>query len=386
MVMEEIYLDNAATTFPKPECVYQTMDEIARTGAVNAGRGSYALARKASGLIESTRKQIKELAGADDVAEVVFTASATLACNLILGGFEWKQTDIVYVSPFEHNAMMRVLHHYQKQYGFKILELALDKESLELDLPQIRFQFTREHPTVVVMSHVSNVTGYILPVDEVAESAKQYGAVVAVDGSQALGLVPVKLKESGIDFYVFAGHKTLYGPFGVGGFISGENVSLKPFLSGGTGSDSLNPDMPGQMPGVLEPGSPNIVAIAGLYASLEDDCDREAELFRERKLAEYLTENLKKVDGVLMYLPQDETKRTGIVSFSIEGYRADEVGMLLDEDYHIAVRTGYQCAPLIHKYLKDEIYGGVIRVGIGRFTKQSELETLVKAIEEIAEG
>ena len=384
--MEEIYLDNAATTFPKPECVYQAMDEIARTGAVNAGRGSYALARKASGLIESTRKQIKELAGADDVAEVVFTASATLACNLILGGFEWKQTDIVYVSPFEHNAMMRVLHHYQKQYGFKILELALDKESLELDLPQIRFQFTREHPTVVVMSHVSNVTGYILPVDEVAESAKQYGAVVAVDGSQALGLVPVKLKESGIDFYVFAGHKTLYGPFGVGGFISGENVSLKPFLAGGTGSDSLNPDMPGQMPGVLEPGSPNIVAIAGLYASLEDDYDREAELFRERKLAEYLTENLKKVDGVLMYLPQDETKRTGIVSFSIEGYRADEVGMLLDEDYHIAVRTGYQCAPLIHKYLKDERYGGVIRVGIGRFTKQSELETLVNAIEEIAEG
>lgn len=218
--MEEIYLDNAATTFPKPECVYQAMDEIARTGAVNAGRGSYALARQASGLIESTRKQIKELAGADDVAEVVFTASATLACNVILGGLEWKQTDIVYVSPFEHNAMMRVLYHYQKQYGFKIIELALNRESLELDLSQIRFQFTREHPTVVVMSHVSNVTGYILPINEVAESAKQYGAVVAVDGSQALGLVPVKLKESGIDFYVFAGHKTLYGPFGVGGFIS----------------------------------------------------------------------------------------------------------------------------------------------------------------------
>lgn len=384
--MEEIYLDNAATTFPKPECVYQAMDEIARTGAVNAGRGSYALARKASGLIESTRKQIKKLAGADDVAEVVFTASATLACNLILGGLEWKQTDIVYVSPFEHNAMMRVLYHYQKQYGFKILELALDKESLELDLPQIRFQFTREHPTVVVMSHVSNVTGYILPVYEVTESAKQYGAVVAVDGSQALGLVPVKLKESGIDFYVFAGHKTLYGPFGIGGFISGGNVSLKAFLAGGTGSDSLNLDMPGQMPGLLEPGSPNIVAVAGLHASLEDDCDREAEFFRERKLAEYLTENLKKTDGVLLYLPEDETKRTGIVSFSIEGYRADEVGMLLDEDYHIAVRTGYQCAPLIHKYLRDEKYGGVVRAGIGRFTKQSELETFVNAIEEIAEG
>lgn len=384
--MEEIYLDNAATTFPKPECVYQAMDEIARTGAVNAGRGSYVLARNASGLIEDTRKQIKELAGADDVAEVVFTASATFACNLILGGLEWKQTDIVYVSPFEHNAMMRVLHYYQKQYGFKIIELALDQNKLEMDLPQIKFQFTREHPTVVILSHVSNVTGYILPIDEITEYAKKYGAIVAVDGSQALGLVPVKLKDNGIDFYVFAGHKTLYGPFGVGGFISKGNITLKPFLAGGTGSDSLNPDMPGQMPGMLEPGSQNIVAIAGLHAALADGCDRKTELTRERELAEHLSRHLEEIDGVFIYFPKDKEKCTGIVSFSIDGYRADEVGMLLDEDYHIAVRTGYQCAPLIHKYLKDEKYGGVVRVGIGRFTKKSELAALINAIKEIAEG
>ena len=160
---------------------------------------------------------------------------------------------------------------------------------------------------------------------------------MAVDGSQALGLVPVKLKESGIDFYVFAGHKTLYGPFGVGGFISEGDISLKPFLVGGTGSDSLNLDMPGQMPGILEPGSPNIVAIAGLHAALEACCDMERQLSQERKFAEYLIEKLKRIDGVLLYLPWDEMKRTGIVSFSIEGYRADEVGMLLDEDYHIAL-------------------------------------------------
>ena len=385
--MEKVYyFDNAATTFPKHENVYKAMDAANRDYAVNAGRGAYALARKASEVISETRQQIMELTKTENVAEVVFTASATLACNMILGGLEWKKTDIIYVSPFEHNAMMRVLYHYQKQYGFKIIELALNRESLELELSQIRFQFTREHPTVVVMSHVSNVTGYILPINELAESAKQYGAVVAVDGSQALGLVPVKLKESGIDFYVFAGHKTLYGPFGIGGFISEGNISLKPFLAGGTGSDSLNLDMPGQMPGRLEPGSPNLVALAGLHAALEECCDMEKELLRERTFAEYLIEKLKRVEGVLLYLPWDEAKRTGIVSFSIEGYRADEAGMLLDEDYHIAVRAGYQCAPLIHKYLKDEKYGGVIRVGIGRFTKQSELEILVNAIEEIAEG
>lgn len=166
--MEEIYLDNAATTFPKPECVYQAMDEIARTGAVNAGRGSYALARQASGLIESTRKQIKELAGADDVAEVVFTASATLACNEIFGGIDWKKKRTVYVSPFEHNATMRSLFLYQKRYGFLITELALDEKGMELDQEKIRFQFMREKPDLVVMSHVSNVTGYILPVEEIA--------------------------------------------------------------------------------------------------------------------------------------------------------------------------------------------------------------------------
>ena len=142
---------------------------------------------------------------------------------------------------FEHNAMMRVLYHYQKQYGFKIIELALNRESLELDLSQIRFQFTREHPTVVVMSHVSNVTGYILPINEWQSQQNNMEQLWRWSGSQALGLVPVKLKESGIRFFMFfAGHKTLYGPFGVGGFISEGDISLKPFLVGGTGSDSLN--------------------------------------------------------------------------------------------------------------------------------------------------
>ena len=142
--MEKVYyFDNAATTFPKHENVYKAMDEANRDYAVNAGRGAYALAGKASEVISGTRQQIMELTETENVAEVVFTASATLACNVILGGLEWKQTDIVYVSPFEHNAMMRVLYHYQKQYGFKIIELALNRESLELDLSQIRFQIGR---------------------------------------------------------------------------------------------------------------------------------------------------------------------------------------------------------------------------------------------------
>lgn len=388
-----IYLDNAATTFPKPECVYQAMDEAGRTYGVNAGRGSYALAGKASGVIEETRELLKRLSGADSVAEVVFTASATVACNQIFGGLHWKETDVVYVSPFEHNAVMRVLHLLQKTYGFTIEELAIKKDKPELDLETIRFQFLRKKPDVVAVTHVSNVTGTVLPVETVAKLAAEQGAVVVVDGAQGLGLVPVCLKKLPVDFYIFAGHKTLYGPMGTGGFVQSGRIKLKPFLAGGTGSSSLDLEMSEDVTG-LEPGSPNVPALAGLHAAVEELCKRNtdspwespAELWaEEQRLTEYLVGKLKEISGVKLYLPEDRNRHAGIVAFNVEGYQASETGMILDEDYRIAVRTGYQCAPLIHKYLKDEEFHGVVRVGVGRFTTEEELETLVCAVREIAE-
>lgn len=389
-----IYLDNAATTFPKPECVYRAMEEAGRNYGVNAGRGSYVLARKASAVIEETREWIKCLSGADSVAEVVFTPSATVACNQVFGGLEWKKEDVVYVSPFEHNAVMRVLHLLQKKYGFAIEELALEEETLELDLEKIRFQFLRKKPTVVVVTHVSNVTGYILPVEEVAKSAAEQGAVVVVDGSQGLGLVPVCLKNLPVDFYIFAGHKTLYGPVGTGGFLQSGRIALKPFLAGGTGSSSLDLEMYSDVTG-LEPGSPNVPAIAGLRAAVAELCgkaggfawEKVSEILeREQGMTEYLIDRLEKIPGVNLYLPKDRKRRAGIVAFNVEGYQASEVGMLLDEDYGIAVRTGYQCAPLIHKHLQTEEFLGVVRAGVGRFTTEEELEALADAVREIAEG
>lgn len=389
-----IYLDNAATTFPKPECVYRAMEEAGRNYGVNAGRGSYALAREASAVIEETREWIKCLSGADSVAEVVFTPSATVACNQVFGGLEWKKEDVVYVSPFEHNAVMRVLHLLQKRYGFAIEELALAEETLELDLEKIRFQFLRKKPTVVAVTHVSNVTGYILPVEEVAKSAAEQGAVVVVDGSQGLGLVPVCLKNLPVDFYIFAGHKTLYGPVGTGGFLQSGRIALKPYLAGGTGSSSLDLEMSYDVTG-LEPGSPNVPAIAGLRAAVAELCgeaggiawEKVSEVLeRERRMAEYLINRLGEIPGVKLYLPKDRKRRAGIVAFNVEGYQASEVGMLLDEDYGIAVRTGYQCAPLIHKYLRTEEFLGVVRAGVGRFTTEEELEALADAVREIAEG
>lgn len=388
MMEKCIYLDNAATTFPKPEAVYQAMDETNRHYAVNAGRGSYALAGHAAAVIAETRTLLKQISGADETIEVVLTSSATIACNQLLGGIDWKSEDTVYVSPFEHNAVMRVLALQQEKYHFSIEELALDEESFLLDLEKIQFQFLRKNPSVVVMSHVSNVTGYILPVEQVAAFAKEYGALVVVDGAQGLGLVPVCLHETDIDAYVFAGHKTLYGPFGTGGFLIRERICeagrVKPVLAGGTGSDSLNLKMPQTGELVFEPGSPNIVAIAGLHAALQELCSRNGSLFtQERQQTEYLIEKFSHIPEIKLYLPADKERHVGIVSFSMEGYQASDVGMILDQDYQIAVRTGYQCAPLIHKYLRDESSGGVVRVGIGRYTTTEELDALVDAVRDM---
>lgn len=390
----EIYLDNAATTFPKPEQVYQALDQANREYAVNAGRGSYALARKADSLIAETRKAIKLLAHAEDMAEVIFTPSATMACNQVLGGLPWSKEDVVYVSPYEHNAVMRVLHLLQKKYGFAIEELAIDKDTLELDLEKIKYQFMQEPPSVLCITHVSNVTGYVLPVEILSEMVWDWNTVVFVDGSQALGLVPVELQGSGIDFYVFAGHKTLYGPFGIGGYIQNSQKKPEIVLAGGTGSNSLNLEMPEELPGRYEPGSMNIPAIMGLRAALREfgntteemQSHRETISQKEKQLFDKMTQALSKIPEIQMYLPKNPQQQTGICSFTVEGYQSSDVGMILDEDYRIAVRCGYHCAPLIHKYLKDEGYGGTVRASVGQFHTEAEIELFVKAMEEIVRG
>ena len=422
---EFIYFDNAATTYPKSERVYKAMEEANRRLAVNAGRGSYRLAKKAASVIEETRKNILKLAKAEEVAEVVFTPSATLACNQVLGGLSWKKENTVYVTPYEHNAVMRVLHLLQQQYGFQIEELAIAPETLQLDMEKIKYQFGKRPPNVVVMSQVSNVTGYIVPWEEIARETQKYEPVVIMDGSQGFGLVPVQLKNTPVDFYIFAGHKTLYGPLGVGGYINNRGKHLKHLLAGGTGSDSLNLEMSEDTAG-YEPGSHNIVAIAGLLEATREILEKETsvkeellqeelaekrqqqeglwqkkfqqDLRREQELRQYLEEKLSKIPGVILYLGKCEQEkesivkervveeRTGIVPMNIEGYKAADVGMVLDEDYNIAVRTGYHCAPLIHKYLKDEDYAGVVRISLGKFNTKEEIDYLVKAVEEIAMG
>ena len=324
--MKSIYLDNGATTYPKPESVYKAMDDVSRNLAVNAGRGSYKLAREATELIDETREKLLNLVNGKGQMNVVLTPSATISANLIIQGMDWEKGDVCYVSPYEHNAIMRPLHLMEEKYQIEIVQLPLN-DDLTIDLEKTEYLFGVKEPKAVFITQVSNVTGYILPVEKLSEIAQKHNGKVIVDSSQSLGLININLNESPVDYMIFAGHKNLYGPLGIGGFFMKKGEKLKTVLAGGTGSDSLNLNMPQSTPGMFEPASPNIVAIAGLKAAIEE-AETDYCLEHERKLVNYIVQKISKNKNIVIYLPPDNL-RTGIMAFNINGYSASDVGMIL---------------------------------------------------------
>ena len=378
-----IYLDNAATTHPKPESVYVALDNANRNLAINSGRGSYRIAREATKLIDETKSKIMNLVNAPNGSCVVFTPSITIALNEILNGITWSNGSNVYVSPYEHNAVARTINLIAKKKNINVIELPVVKETLEIDLESMKYMFAKNQPLCVCCTHISNVTGYILPVENIFEIAKQYRAITVLDTAQSMGLIEIDSKKMNADFIAFAGHKSLYGPFGIGGFIDIGNIPLNEFIVGGTGSDSLNLDMPSRLPDKYESSSPNIVAIAGLKAALEEY--NPADIFaKEKELTKYLVKRLSAIEDVTLYIPPED-KHIGVVSFNLKNYKAEDLGMILDTDFNIAVRTGYHCAPYIHKLLKDDENTGTVRVGLGRFNTRKDVDALTAAIEELNE-
>lgn len=376
-----IYLDNAATTFPKPESVYRKMDWANRNIAVNAGRGSYKAAQEASKLIENTRKKLLEIIYGIGVEIAVLTSSATASMNIILNGLDLTKDDVIYVSPYEHNAVARTLHRISKEKAIHIVELPL-KDNLEIDIEKMKYMFIKDKPACVCCSHVSNVTGYILPVEKIFEIAKDYSAITILDAAQSFGLVDINVRNCKADFIVFAGHKTIYGPMGVSGFIDNSIIDLKPYFVGGTGSESLRLDMPKERPDKYEAASKDMVAIAGMHEALVV-LNRQKNFIMEKELTDYTVEKLKSIKNVILYVPQNLERHIGVISFNVRGYKSEDIGMILDEDFDIAVRTGYHCAPFIHKYLDDEKFLGTVRVGLGQFNTKEDIDQLIDAIREL---
>lgn len=381
-----IYLDNAATTFPKPECVYDRVNTIQRTLAVNVGRGGYRAASEAMHIVDEARALLASFVGATDPDCIVFTPSATIAANEIIYGLEWDSYKNVYVTPFEHNAIARPLNKISEQHGTKIRLLPFDRQTQTLDIDALEQAFAMNPPDYVFLNHVSNVTGAIIPIKTIAEKAKKYSAVVIVDGSQSIGLIPINLMETDIDFLIFAGHKNLYSSWGIGGFITNTSYKLQPILAGGTGSDSLNLKMDTTYPNGFELGSPNIIAIASLNESLKWLNEVGINNIEEKKniLTQKLQTGLIKA-GAIVYFPSGEAKHTSVISFNVPGYEANEVGTILNEDFDIAVRTGFHCAPYIHELIGSLETHGTVRASVGYFNTEDDINALIAAVTDIME-
>lgn len=373
-----IYLDNAATTFPKPEEVYRAVDYTQRNMAVNVGRGSYKVASDAMKVVDETRYLMAELLGIDNPNNVVFTPSATIAANQIIMGLEWDEFKTVYITPFEHNAIARPLHLMKERYNFEIILLPFDSQTQEFDREKTESLFSQNPPDYVFVNHISNVTGAIVPIEAIAEIAKQYDAIVVADASQSAGLESLDIKKSNIDYVIFAGHKNLYASWGIGGFVSSSATHLTTVLAGGTGSDSLNLNMASGTPVGFEVGSANIIAISSLNASLKwlKATGMSAIADKKSQLMERLIQGLREI-GVELYLP---THHTSVLSFNVDGYSANDVGTILSEEYDVAVRTGYHCAPYIHELIGSQKHGGTVRVSVGYFNTKEDIDLLLDGI------
>jgi len=378
------YFDNAATTFPKPEAVYRKMDEFYRLSGGSAGRGSHTLSQNTGALLRDTRERIGRVLDAG-VKQVIFTPTATIALNMVIQGIIEKGARTVYISPFEHNAVTRVLHHFEEKAQILVNQLKT-ADDLVYDIEGIRYQFETERPDLVIISHVSNVIGLISPVAEVFRLAKGYGATTVVDMAQSAGLVSLAVGQETVDFAVFAGHKTLYGPTGISGFLMKPSFDLPPILFGGTGYDSANQNMPDSQPERYEMGTLNTSGIAGLNAALcwIEEVGSEKLLEVEVRNRQRLIDLFEKY-WFLRVVGNSATARfTGIVSCVMDGISSDSAGQVFDQQ-GISVRTGLQCAPLAHQFLKT-FPVGTIRFSTSYFTSEADFKELQNALDYIEEN
>ena len=373
-----IYLDNAATTYPKPECVYEALDNANRNMAFNAGRGSYKEAKEVSSLIDETRRMIAELVNSN-ANQVYFESSATEALNIIINGLDLKEGDTVYISPFEHNAVVRPLYNLKDKIGIKIEILPFDKKTWDIDIQKMNDMFAINKPKACFLTHISNVTGFILPVGVIFAQTKRYNCINIIDCSQSFGIVNFDIEN--IDFVVFAGHKSLYASFGVAGFINTGDIIMSIYKSGGTGSDSLNVKMPISGSERYEAGSLNSVAIAGLNSSLQ--WLKQNDVYsHEKELTDYLIKELLTINSVRTIHPMNQ-EVFGIVSIIVNGYESSDVGSILSEEFGICVRTGYHCAPFVHDFIDSKNNGGTVRISLGYFNKKPEIDLLINAIKDL---
>jgi cysteine desulfurase family protein len=397
--LDIIYLDNAATSWPKPEAVYQAVDRFNRQLGASPGRGIHSRTLEAGKLLLAARQDLARLFNVADCARIVYTANATESINMALKGI-LRPGDHVVISSMEHNAVARPLHALEHSgIGLTVVPCAPDGS---LD-PQDMERAIRDNTRLLCLLHASNLTGTIMPVAEVGAIARRRRVLFLVDAAQTAGILPIDVEEQQIDLLAFTGHKGLFGPQGTGGLYIRPGVDVRPLKEGGTGSQSEQVDQPDFMPDRYESGTPNTPGIAGLGAGVRFVMETGLEEIRrhEQRLAEMLIDGLREIRGATVYGPADCSRRLAVVSINIEGLDCGEVSFALDQE-GIITRSGLHCAPLAHRTIgtvrppggrqgghqqnggQSAGWPGACRISPGFFNTTREIERAIRAVHAIA--
>ncbi len=379
-----IYLDNAATSWPKPPGVARSMCHFLDEVGANPGRSGHRMSIEAARIVYAAREAVASLFGESDPLRVVFGLNVTDGINLALHGL-LKPGDNVITTGMEHNAVMRPLHDLQ-QIGVEVTQVPCRVDgSLE---PERVEGAIRSVTRMIVLNHASNVCGTILPIREVGQIARRHDLLTLVDTAQSAGVLPIDMKDDAIDLLAFTGHKSLYGPMGTGGLIIGERIQpadLHPLRQGGTGSRSEREIQPEFFPDRCESGTANAVGLAGLLSALEWLRTQGVEKIREHEkaLCTSLLEGLAGIPGVVVHGPRDADRQTATIAFNIRGLEASTVGLRLDEEFNILCRVGLHCAPSAHQTL-GTFPDGCVRLGLGAFNTAADVQQALEAVSQLA--
>ncbi|MCP2520881.1 aminotransferase class V-fold PLP-dependent enzyme [SCandidatus Aminicenantes bacterium Aminicenantia_JdfR_composite] len=385
--MEEkiIYLDNAATSFPKPEEVYKFMDFFYRNFGVNPGRSGYDLCMEAGKVVEDTRKLLTKFFNGRDPNRLCFSYNSTDALNLIIFGI-LKEGDHAITTTLEHNSVLRPLYHLYKFNGVEVDYVPFDSKGF-VDPDDFKKRF-KKNTKLVIVNHASNVLGTIQPIKEIGRYCREKGITFAIDASQTAGKIPIDVEEMNVDIVAFTGHKSLMGPTGIGGLYVREGIEIRHTRAGGTGVRSALRTHLEEYPYRLEYGTINTLGVAGLNAGVKwiEEKGIKNIYEYEMKLTKMLVDGLKEIKGVRLYCQDSLENHISVLSFNVEGIEAMNTGIMLDVDYNIACRTGLHCAPLVHEQLETDKIKGAVRFSVGPFNTEEEIKTAINAVKEIAES
>jgi cysteine desulfurase family protein len=375
-----IYLDNAATSWPKPPQVKEAMNRFMEEVGANPGRSGHFLSIEAARIVYETREALSVLFRVKDSSRIIFTLNATESINLALKGLLKPQEHVI-TSSMEHNSVMRPLRDLEKR-GIELSIIPCSSEGV-LD-PQEVEKKIRSNTRMVVLNHASNVTGTLLPVKEVGFIARRHNLLFLVDVAQTAGAYPIDVEKDGIDLLAFTGHKSLYGPQGTGGLVIGERIrekEMNPLKQGGTGSRSEFEEQPDFLPDRFESGTPNGVGIAGLLAGVQFVLEKGVEQIRQNEmtLTQKLIEGLKEIPRVRLYGPQNQGDRIATLSFNFAHLSPSNGALRLEKEFGILCRPGLHCAPAGHHTI-GTFPEGTIRFGLGAFNTEEEIETTLQAV------